>query len=150
MYCRAREVSDRIEALADSEDAQAHPHLYEVAKTGLYRGQCNCPYWHGAFGGLYLPHLRNAIYSHLIAADTALEQLAGRSGRWVSIDAADYNLDARQEVKLASDRLVAYLSPARGGHIYELDIRSTRVNLLATLNRRPEAYHRESPTGRSE
>ena len=28
----------------------------------LYRGQCNCGYWHGAFGGIYLPHLRNAIY----------------------------------------------------------------------------------------
>ena len=26
------------------------------------------PYWHGAFGGLYLPHLRNAIYRHLISA----------------------------------------------------------------------------------
>ncbi len=39
------------------------------------------------------------------------------------------------------DRLVAYIAPARGGHLYELDIRSTKVNLLATLNRRPEPYH---------
>ncbi|MCH8830882.1 MAG: DUF1926 domain-containing protein, partial [Planctomycetes bacterium] len=29
----------------------------------------------------------------------------------------------------------------RGGHLYEIDIRQTQVNLLATLNRRPEPYH---------
>ncbi|MFV0444539.1 MAG: alpha-amylase/4-alpha-glucanotransferase domain-containing protein [Planctomycetaceae bacterium] len=141
MYCRMREVSERIDAIAQSEAARQHPDLLHNARTELYRGQCNCPYWHGAFGGLYLPHLRNAIYRHLIAADTLAEQLAGRSGRWVDIAAADFNLDARKEIRLASDRLVAYLAPARGGHIYELDLRNTRVNLLATLNRRPESYH---------
>lgn len=141
MYCRMREVSDKLDALAQSEAARQNPHLLAAARGELYRGQCNCPYWHGAFGGLYLPHLRNAVYRHLIAADTAAEQLAGRTGRWVDVQAADFNLDARKEVRLASDRLVAYLAPARGGHLYELDVRSVRVNLLATLNRRPEAYH---------
>jgi alpha-amylase len=141
MYCRAREVSRRLHELSESREAEEHPHLLAAAKAELYRGECNCPYWHGAFGGLYLPHLRNAIYRHLISADTAIEQLSGRDGRWVDISAADYNLDARKEVRLASDRLVAYLAPARGGHLYELDVRSTRVNLLATLNRRPEPYH---------
>ena len=77
----------------------------------------------------------------MIAADTLLEQATGRDGHWVEISAADYNLDARKEVRLASDRLVAYLSPAKGGHLYELDIRSINHNLLATLNRRPEVYH---------
>lgn len=141
MYCRMREVSERIEAVAQSDAARLHPDLLVKARTELYRGQCNCPYWHGAFGGLYLPHLRNAIYRHLIAADTAAEQLAGRTGRWVDVAAADYNLDARKEVRLSSDRLVAYIAPARGGHLYELDLRSTKTNLLATLNRRPESYH---------
>ncbi|MEZ6067114.1 MAG: alpha-amylase/4-alpha-glucanotransferase domain-containing protein [Planctomycetaceae bacterium] len=141
MYCRMREVSERLLAISDSPAAREHPHLLAAARTELYRGQCNCPYWHGAFGGLYLPHLRNAIYRHLIAADTAIEQLAGREGRWVEVAAEDYNLDARKEVRLASDRLVAYLAPARGGHLYELDIRGPRVNLLATLNRRAEPYH---------
>jgi hypothetical protein len=42
---------------------------------------------------------------------------------------------------MASDRLVAYLAPSRGGHLYELDIRATKHNQLATLNRRPESYH---------
>lgn len=153
MYCRMREVSRRLEEAekgergepaADGPTADCPPPiapLLDRARLELYRGQCNCPYWHGAFGGLYLPHLRNAIYKHLIQADTLLEQLAGRTGRWVSVDVQDFNLDARKEVRLAGDRLVAYIAPARGGHLYELDIRSTKVNLLATLNRRPEPYH---------
>jgi alpha-amylase len=29
---------------------------FEGARRELYRGQCNCSYWHGAFGGIYLPH----------------------------------------------------------------------------------------------
>ena len=45
------------------------------AREALYRGQCNCPYWHGAFGGIYLPHLRHAIYNQLIACDDLLDQL---------------------------------------------------------------------------
>lgn len=143
MYCRSREISERLERLAQTPAAQERPDLLLAARTELYRGQCNCPYWHGAFGGLYLPHLRNAIYRHLIAADTALDQLEGRTGRWTSIEAADFNLDARKEVRMAGDRLVAYLAPARGGHLYELDVRATRVNLLATLNRRPEPYHQK-------
>ena len=50
--------------------------LVDQARTELYRGQCNCGYWHGAFGGIYLPHLRNAVYQHLIAADNLLDQAA--------------------------------------------------------------------------
>jgi len=141
MYCRSREVSERLLKLSRSEVARQQPELLDQARMDLYRGQCNCPYWHGAFGGLYLPHLRNAIYRHLIAADNVLEQLHGRPARWVEISAEDYNLDARKEVRLAGDKLVAYLAPARGGHLYELDLRTVCVNLLATLNRRPEPYH---------
>ncbi|MEZ5951042.1 MAG: alpha-amylase/4-alpha-glucanotransferase domain-containing protein [Planctomycetaceae bacterium] len=141
MYCRMREISDRLEDVRRARPELAATSLFESAQDHLYRGQCNCPYWHGAFGGLYLPHLRNAIYHHLIAADNQLEQLLEKPHRWVEATARDFNLDARQEVRLASDQLVAYVAPARGGHLYELDVRGARVNLLATLDRRPEPYH---------
>ena len=48
------------------------------ARTHLWRAQCNCPYWHGVFGGLYLPHLRGAVYGELIAAETFLAGAAAR------------------------------------------------------------------------
>ena len=35
------------------------------------------------------------------------------------------------------------LLPDRGGRIYELDVRSIGHNLLATMQRRPESYHRK-------
>ncbi len=141
MYCRMREVSDRLDELSRQELEPAHVAMLHQAKDHLYRGQCNCPYWHGAFGGLYLPHLRNAIYHHLIEADRLIEQIQRIDSRWVEVATADYNLDARQEVRLAGDQLVAYFSPAKGGHLYELDVRGSRVNILATLNRVAEPYH---------
>ena len=81
------------------------------ARTELYRGQCNCPYWHGAFGGIYLPHLRNAIYQHLIAAENLLLEAAGRHEPWVEAESQDFNFDGRPDVKLANDRLSLLMSP---------------------------------------
>lgn len=141
MYCRMLEVSTRLDEFQQTPAAELHFELLQRARTELYRAQCNCSYWHGAFGGLYLPHLRNAVYHHLISADNLLEQVAGRSGHWVHAVADDFNLDARMEVRMAGDRLVAYFSPSQGGHLYELDIRATKHNQLATLNRQPESYH---------
>ncbi|HEU5118735.1 MAG TPA: alpha-amylase/4-alpha-glucanotransferase domain-containing protein, partial [Isosphaeraceae bacterium] len=89
MYARMLLVSNRLEDLARS--GQADPDYLELARTELYRGQCNCPYWHGAFGGLYLPHLRNAIYRHLIAADSALDEAEGISGPRAAISVGDWN-----------------------------------------------------------
>ena len=143
MYVRMMEVSRRIKDISSVEPALRNDELIEEARQELYRAQCNCSFWHGAFGGLYLPHLRNAVYRHLIAADSLLEQAAGKVGQWVQVDADDYNLDARKEIRMASDRLIAYLSPARGGHIYELDVRGIKANLLATLDRRFEPYHED-------
>jgi hypothetical protein len=170
MYARMMMVSRRLAQLettqqvglavgtagvpAAAEGDQAAPeaapgHELDEARRALYRGQCNCPYWHGAFGGIYLPHLRNAIYHQLIAADNWLDQASGHSGPYVEATADDYNFDARQEVRLASDQLVCLVAPAAGGMLYELDVRTIGHNLLATLARRPEAYHPKIRCGAS-
>ena len=141
MYARMIQISRRLEDISATTVPGPATQLVNEARRELYRGQCNCPYWHGAFGGLYLPHLRNAIYGSLISADSLLERAAGRRGRWVDIQADDYNLDARKEIRLSGDRLIAFLAPGKGGHLYELDSRQIRTNLLATLNRRAEPYH---------
>jgi hypothetical protein len=144
MYSRMQMVSRRLDEMVRGGAAGE---LVDQARMELYRGQCNCSYWHGAFGGAYLPHLRNAVYQHLIAADNLLDQHEGRSWQpdqeqWVELTAADYNLDGRQEVRLANNRVVALVAPAEGGQIYELDAKAICHNLLASLARRPEAYHR--------
>ena len=166
MYARMQMVSRRLQELsAVGSNGELHngrlheqsqrDHLVDQARTELYRGQCNCGYWHGAFGGAYLPHLRNAIYQHLIAADNLLDAAEGRGlgendQSWVELTSDDYNFDARPEVRLASNRLMALVSPSVGGHMYELDVRSICHNLLATLTRREEAYHQAVRGGESD
>ena len=150
MYCRMQGISQRLHlAIEAGQDAS----LLDAARTELYRGQCNCSYWHGAFGGVYLPHLRHAIYQHLITADNLLEQAARGTDQpspWIEATIDDFNLDGRQEVRLANDRLVSWIAPASGGQLYELDVRSICHNLLATLARRPEAYHDKILAGPSD
>lgn len=140
MYSRMMLVSRKLEQALDRGAAGER---IDQARSELYRGQCNCAYWHGAFGGVYLPHLRNAAYSHLIAADNLLDQATGVEGPHVEAQPGDFNFDGRQEVQLVNDRLMALIAPSRGGQLYELDVRSICHNLLATIARRPEAYHRK-------
>ncbi len=144
MYARMMMVSQRLQ---EAEQQGANPQLLDAARRALYRGQCNCSYWHGAFGGIYLPHLRNAVYHELITADNLLDQAGSVTEPRVEAFAGDLDFDARQEVCLTNDKLTCMLAPARGGLMYELDVRSIAHNLLATLARRPEAYHRKVLAG---
>ena len=61
--------------------------------------------------------------------------------------AEDFNFDAHQEVRLNNDKLIALIAPSRGGQLLELDVRDIQHNLLATLARRPEAYHQKVRAG---
>jgi 4-alpha-glucanotransferase len=153
MYARMMYVSRRlVQAQREGVDVGE----LAAVRDHLYRGQCNCPYWHGAFGGIYLPHLRNAIYSHLIQADTLLDRLLSptdsgdqNSAPYVDAAAEDFNFDTLNEVRLSNDQLCAWFAPSQGGRMYELDLRDISHNLLATMQRRPESYHRKVLAGPS-
>jgi hypothetical protein len=144
MYARMMSVSRRLQA---ADEASLRGAALDDARRALYRGQCNCGYWHGAFGGVYLPHLRNAVYHELITADNLLDRLTNKAKSRVELSSDDLNFDGRQEVQLANEELVAIFAPSRGGMLYELDVRSVAHNLLATLSRRPEAYHTKVSEG---
>ena len=108
------------------------------AETELYAGQCNCAYWHGVFGGLYLSHLRRAVYAHLIAA----EELAGRAGDGsVSVTAVDADGDGQEEAYVRTADMSLVIDPDEGGTVTEWNLFGPRVNVLDTLSRRPEPYH---------
>ena len=108
----------------------------------LWAGQCNCPYWHGVFGGVYLFHIRVANYDHLIAAENLADAQRHRSP-WVEWREDDFDRDASPEILLSSDAMNLYFDPADGGSLFEWDWRSRRYNLLNTLSRRPEGYHQD-------
>jgi alpha-amylase/alpha-mannosidase (GH57 family) len=108
------------------------------ALRDLYRGQCNDPYWHGVFGGLYLPHLREAVYHHLLAAEKRTPAPPG----WTT---HDYDLDGRQEYFLRGETFNLFLKPSFGGGLVEIDYLPWARNLSDVLSRRPEAYHFPRP-----
>ena len=66
----------------------------------LWAGQCNCAYWHGVFGGLYLPHLRQAIYRELLRAeqlaDAALQKDVKTPAAFQLIE-VDFDRDGQKE-----------------------------------------------------
>src|SRR5262249_32726508 len=116
---------------------------WREARTRLWRSQCNCPYWHGIFGGLYLPHLRAALYRELIAAEVDLAPGEPHAER------GDLDLDGYADGLLETRAWAAWVS-ARGGRLWAFDDRAALVNYGDTLARRPELYHdqlREAAVG---
>ncbi len=107
----------------------------------LYKGQCNDAYWHGVFGGLYLPHLRDAIYRHLINAEILLDKAQRRETPYLDVKCFDINVDGHDEIIVESDLYNIYLQPADGGAIYEFDYKPALFNIMNTLTRRREEYH---------
>ncbi len=105
------------------------------ATRDLYKAQCNDPYWHGIFGGLYLPHLRESAYRHLLAAEKNLPLRRG----WEKVD---YDLDGREELVFRQDNFSLLLKPGFGGSLVEFDDRRLGRNLSDVLARREESYHR--------
>jgi alpha-amylase len=113
------------------------------ALRALYRSQCNCAYWHGLFGGLYLNYLRHALYAQLIAAENSADDLLLGTDRGLSVETVDFNKDGFEEVIISNPEINAFISPARGGALMELDYRPASFNLSNVLCRRPEVYHQD-------
>ncbi|MBF0507330.1 MAG: DUF1926 domain-containing protein [Deltaproteobacteria bacterium] len=111
------------------------------ARRRLWRGQCNCAYWHGLFGGLYLPHLRDGVCRELIEAETILYESSPELPE-VRVDVTDFDRDGHDEVLIGNRWLSTCFSPWSGGSLVELDLRPLAYNLTNTLTRREEAYHR--------
>jgi hypothetical protein len=107
----------------------------------LWRGQCNCPYWHGVFGGIYLMGIRLTNYHYLVRAEAAADAALHGGGPWLAWETADFDLDGRDELLVDGSSASLYFAPTDGGTVFEWDVREPALNLTAVLGRRPEAYH---------
>jgi 4-alpha-glucanotransferase len=132
-------VSDKLRRAEEKLGPQGRSSLAH-AQRELYRAQCNCCYWHGLFGGLYLNYLRDTVYHHLIEAELQADR-ALDEGRRPTATVRDLDADLRDEVLLENPELAAYIKPSEGGGVYELDFRPKRFNVLNVLGRRHEGYH---------
>jgi alpha-amylase/alpha-mannosidase (GH57 family) len=102
----------------------------------LYAAQCNDGYWHGWFGGVYLPLLRHQTWILLARVERAL-----RRGQGIALEQLDLDLDGYPEVWVHSGAFSAQLAPHQGGTLVEWTDLRRRVNVLNVLTRRPEWYH---------
>ena len=108
----------------------------EKAQLSIYRAQANDAYWHGVFGGLYLPHLRQAVYRHLLVAESLIDAADSYSCRLF-----DFDRDGRSEIIVSTPVYSLGISPHQGGQVFDWGIKPWRANLLNTLSRRFEHYH---------
>ena len=132
-YPAANRMHKKMQALSALCRARGDP---RGARRAIGRAQCNDAYWHGVFGGLYLPHLRAAVWRNLAAAEREL-----RAGEPIAVDALDLDGDGFEELWVHSEHFSALVSPRRGGAIEEFTLFAAEVNYAGVLTRRREAYH---------
>jgi len=106
------------------------------ARRAIGRAQCNDAYWHGVFGGLYLPHLRHAVWRQLAIAEAAL-----RRGEGLACESVDLDEDGFDELWVHSSAFSALVSPRRGGAVESFVRFAEEANLADALTRRREPYH---------
>ncbi len=114
-------------------------HNVSKALNFLWAGQCNDPYWHGIFGGLYLPNLRSPAYRNLISAEKDLDKIEKRSA--IHIEQIDFERDGFEELLVESNKMNLYFKLDQGGSLFELDFKPISFNLLDVMTRREEGYH---------
>lgn len=108
----------------------------ETATTALYRSQCNCAYWHGLFGGAYIGHLRDAIWTNLARVQNELFPNA-------SIEKLDHDFDQIDEAIFHTAGWHGVVQAGGEGGLTSLCLRQSNVNVINTFGRRIEAYHME-------
>jgi len=137
MHKKMLAVSDKL-----AEYEKNHPEnskQADCARDRLYAGQCNCPYWHGVFGGLYLAHIRKEIYADLIEADNELRKL--NKEKLPNYKIYDYDADGADEIVITSEDFTSVFKPNRGGILLDLALNKHNFCLTDTLTRRIEGYH---------
>ncbi len=130
-------ISNRLAELEEKYPAKSN--AIDSLKENLYAGQCNCPYWHGVFGGLYLPHIRQAIYANLIEAEQKICEI--ENSRGFTVFETDFDCDGANEIVVSNDSFSTVFKPSSGGMLLDLSLLKHNFNLTDTLSRRREGYH---------
>ncbi len=151
MHKKMVRVSDKV-----AHAAAEHPERKDeiaVMERELYKAQCNCSYWHGLFGGLYLNYLRDTVYRHLLVAEAFADAQVGQPApAWapnapqageVHGEAADVDADLEDEIVIQSSGIDLTVRPQEGGAAQELGYRPKTFMLSNVLGRHEEGYHQK-------
>ncbi|MCX5692253.1 MAG: DUF1926 domain-containing protein [Candidatus Omnitrophica bacterium] len=133
MVSKMHYISEKVNSIKDAS-----------ALRELYKGQCNCAYWHGVFGGLYLYHLRKAIYEHLINAEKIADKVLYKSKKDLfEIKEVDFYQDGKKTFIIENEEISLIVDPESGGIIRELDAKKASTNLVNSIARHEEEYHKK-------
>ena len=136
MHKRMLRLSQRLEDL-HGRGPQAM--LHDL----LYQAQANDAYWHGLFGGLYLPHLRRAVYRAIVLLEAELDKLDRRPGR----ERYDLDMDGHDELVLHNEAIQIVVRVDGSATIAELDAYALGHNFADSLARQAEHYYRKIHLG---
>jgi len=130
MHKRMLDASGRLATLPAARRSAA-------MQEHLHRAQANDAYWHGLFGGLYLPHLRRAVWNNLLALEAELASLAAPP----ACTQADLDHDGHLETVLRNGELQAFVRDDGNAALVELSSLMLTHNFGDTLRAYAEAYH---------
>jgi alpha-amylase len=118
------------------QQAPDHP-AAAAARTHALRAQCNCAYWHGMFGGLYLNYLRDGVAREMYRSENLADEILGLP----TLEVVDHDADGAAEAVIDTRHMSVVIKPSYGGSIYEFVDRRTGHALTDVLTRRREIYH---------
>ena len=148
MHKKMLRLSNRIQMLKavvmsdEHGSAEEKARLLEKAQDHLWASQCNCPYWHGVFGGIYLNNIRYAMYKEMLQCENFLDVVEnGERANWFHVEKGDYNADGRDEILIETKKLDLYVDLDHGAGLFEISYKDAPINLGDTMTRREEGYH---------
>lgn len=130
MHKRMMQLSQRFHALPKKRQSGE-------MRRALHEAQANDAYWHGLFGGIYLPHLRRAVYNAIVRLEAMLDEVQPRP----AVQELDIDLDGAPELLYHNDFMQLIIRPAPTAAVVEWDLYALHHNLGDTLARRDEAYY---------
>ncbi len=136
MHKRMLGLSARLNALPEK-------HRTDLMQQKLYESQANDAYWHGLFGGLYLPHLRRAVYGALVELEALLDACMPRPASLTE----DTDLDGVKEAYHQNGILQAVVKLDSFASICELDAYRLKHNFGDTLRCQIEHYYQKIQPG---
>ncbi|HQP30657.1 MAG TPA: DUF1926 domain-containing protein, partial [Deltaproteobacteria bacterium] len=114
--------------------------MSEEALNHVFKSQCNCGYWHGLFGGVYLTALRHAIYENLLKAEAIIDSQRLKEKAWV-IEREDYDYDGQEEILISGRALNCVIAPRTGASVCALEYKPAAYSLSNVMMRHREIYH---------
>jgi len=138
IHKRMLQISKKVHEAINSREV-VNREIEDKMLDELWQAQCNDAYWHGLFGGLYLPHLRASLYDHLLKTERLLER-ATSPGPYIIKE--DLDKDGYTDLFISTEVLSIFFTE-RGGNLCELSYKEKAVNIADILSRRYEVYHGE-------